>query len=785
MFRSFILFFFILSQSFGINAQDVYKQNIRGVIVDNQSGFPLIGATIKIANTNPVKGAISNIKGEFVIENIEIGRIVLEASYIGYNSTTIQNLVLISGKELSVKIQLKEKLTNLNEVIITDVSDKRKALNKMALVSARAFTIEETKKYAGSYGDPSRMVRNFAGVGSTGDTRNDIIIRGNSPLGVLWRLEGVDIPNPNHFGSLGSTGGAISILNNNLLENSDFMTGAFAPEYGNVLSGVFDLKLRSGNKSKKEYWGQIGLNGIELGAEGPLSNKGSFIAAGRYSTLELFELIGIGLGVGATPQYKDISFKLDLPKTEKYGNITIFGILGTSFIEILQKNKNKNDQSYTPSGFDSKYSTKMGFIGFTHTYFFNKNIRDKLSILASLNTQDIIIHKLNDNKKTLHYSSNSNENKYSITYDINTKINARNVIKTGITGKYFIFNYLDSVKVTGNIFRSISNKSAGTSIWQAYVQWQHRFTENISMVSGLNTLLFSLNKSKNIEPRFAIKWQIKNNQSVSFGAGMHSQLQPSNYYFYINPDIDNSVATNINMGLSKAFHSVIKYDYNLSKDMRIRAEVYYQKLYNIPISKSFGAFSMLNEGSGFYFNLLDSLENKGTGTNYGLEFTVEKFYSDNYYFLVTSSFFQSKYKGFDNISRNTTFNGNYIINALGGYEYNLDNKNKKVLTFNIKTTLAGGKRYIPIDLEKSKEEGKEILIFEDAYLKKYKDYFRTDIRIGFKLNGKKITQEWAISIQNVTNKKNVFQRQYSVKTNKVNTEYQTGLLPLGVYKIYF
>lgn len=143
----------------------------------------------------------------------------------------------------------------------------------MATVSARSFTVEETSRYAGSLNDPSRMAANYAGVSSTSDARNDIIIRGNSPLGVLWRLNGMEIPNPNHFGSLGTTGGPVSILNNNLLDKSDFLTGAFPAEYGNALAGVFDLQMRSGNNEKTEFLGQVGFNGFELGAEGPIGKK--------------------------------------------------------------------------------------------------------------------------------------------------------------------------------------------------------------------------------------------------------------------------------------------------------------------------------------------------------------------------------------------------------------------------------------------------------------------------------------------------------------------------------
>lgn len=171
------------------------------------------------------------------------------------------------------------------------------------------------------------MAANFAGVSIVDDSRNDIIIRGNSPIGLLWRLDGVEVPNLNHFSAAGTTGGPVSMINNNLLANSDFFTSAFPAEYGNAMSGVFDLKMRNGNNQKREYVGQIGFNGFELGAEGPFKKgEGSYIVNYRYSVLGLMSKIGMKSGTGdATPYYQDLSFKINLPRT-KIGKLSLFEI---------------------------------------------------------------------------------------------------------------------------------------------------------------------------------------------------------------------------------------------------------------------------------------------------------------------------------------------------------------------------------------------------------------------------------------------------------------------------
>src|SRR6056297_3149497 len=304
---------------------DKITQNIRGKIIDKDSKSPLPGATVLITSAKPVKGTSSDADGKFRFEDVPVGRKDIKVSYVGYGSKQIRYLILKSAKELVLTIELEENVQKIDEVVVKGYR-KDQPINDMAKVSARSFSIEETEKYAGSWGDPSRMAQNYAGVISAGDQRNDIIIRGNPPIGLLWRLEDINIPNPNHFGALGATGGPVSMLNNNLLTNSDFFTGAFPAEYGNALSGVFDLKMRNGNNEKREYTGQVGFNGFELGAEGPFSseNRASYLANYRYSTLSITDKLGFNLGVGAIPEYQDLNFKVQLPW--KKGKLTIFGL---------------------------------------------------------------------------------------------------------------------------------------------------------------------------------------------------------------------------------------------------------------------------------------------------------------------------------------------------------------------------------------------------------------------------------------------------------------------------
>ena len=252
-------------------------------------------------------------------------------------------------------MKLEEKINNIGEVVVKASAKKAEAQNELAMVSARTFSVEETERFAGSLGDPARMVANYAGVMTQNDSRNDIIIRGNSPSGVLWRMEGIEIPNPNHFGAQGTTGGPVSMVNNNLLTNSDFLTGAFPAEYGNALAGAFDLNLRSGNSTEHEFTGQVGFNGFELGAEGPLlklknGQNASYLANYRYSTLEVIDKMGFNVGTGAAiPEYQDITFLVDVPGT-KTGRIKLFGLWGKSFIALGRDLSDTAENQYNPRG---------------------------------------------------------------------------------------------------------------------------------------------------------------------------------------------------------------------------------------------------------------------------------------------------------------------------------------------------------------------------------------------------------------------------------------------------
>jgi len=790
---SIVCIFVILNLS--LNAQTI-SQTVRGTVMDKQTKVTLPGANVLLTHLDPVKGTSSDENGNFRFTDVPVGRISLVVTYLGYHEVVLNNLNLQAGKELVLNIYLEEMAQSIDEVRIVHNIDKTEPTNRMATVSARGFTVEETERYAGSRNDPAKMAANYAGVMGVDDSRNDIIIRGNSPLGLLWRLEDVDIPNPNHWGNSGSTGGPVSMLNSTLLENSDFYTGAFPAEYGNALSGVFDLKMRKGNNEKYEFLGQAGFNGFELGAEGPLSkNSGSsFLINYRYSTLGLFSKLGMDFGAVGVPEYQDLAFKVDLPNT-KLGHLSLFGLGGISYIEIWPSRNPDGLNYYGPDALDITSGTNMGVVGLSSLYTINPRTYLKVTLAAM--GQDAFTEgdTLSEDKVRFRvYQLHQIENKLSTSAVLNHKVNAKHLVKGGISSKLISSNNHDKYWAEwANEYRTQLDFEGYSWLIQPYIQWQYKPIDNIVLNAGLHYNHYTFNGTHSLEPRLGAKYNITNRQSVSFGYGLHSQIAPPFVYYIQEYQDDGSyIRTNTELGLTKAHHLVVGYDLKINTFTRIKIETYYQKIFDAPVdAKGSNPFSMLNNGASFEFSMPSYyLTNKGTGENYGIELTLERFLNKGLYFLFTTSLFDAKYTGSDSKTYNSAFNNNYGINLLAGKEFYFGrsaSKRQSSLVIDIKGMLAGGKRKTPWVAVYNEEEKiyERVWDYNRAYDEKMKDYMKADLRIMYRLNKKGVTQEWGIDISNLFNYRNLQSERFNEITGETAPVYQTSMMAIPHWRIIF
>lgn len=484
---------------------------------------------------------------------------------------------------------------SLGEITVRSARTKEQTINEMDVVSARTFSVEETERFAGSLGDPARIVANYAGVMTQNDSRNDIIIRGNSPSGVMWRMEGIEIPNPNHFASLGTTGGLVSMVNNNLLMNSDFLTGAFPAEYGNALAGVFALNLRSGNPAKNEFLRQVGFNGYELGAEGPLfgtgqGQKASYLANYRYSTIELMNQIGFSVGTGAAvPRYKDFTFVMDVPGT-KYGRFKLIGLWSQSLINLGRDLSDTSANQYNFRGTATDFGSGLSAIGLTHTWFPGPKTRLR-STLSWQRTYSIAVldFVVSDAFKPF-YRGYEKESKISFTTQLRGKFGSGSSYMAGLNIDLFGLDYVDSVFLKKyQKFITRSDVQGQMMLYRAYAQAQHNFGKRLSANVGMHMQMAAINNQFTAEPCIGLNYSLSETTSVNAGAGLHSQLQPRGIYFSqaYQPLTGNYLRTNEDLDLTRSFHQVLVFQKMLSDEFRIKAETYHQYLFKVPVKPDF------------------------------------------------------------------------------------------------------------------------------------------------------------------------------------------------------
>lgn len=776
----------IIALTGSINAQTIY-QTVRGTVVDKISQSPIPGAVVMLLNAVSASGNVSDENGKFKLAGVPVGKQSLKISFMGYKEVVMQNLSVNAGKELVLNISMEEDVTAMNEVEITAKVEKNKPLNDMSAVSTRAFSVEETQKFAAAANDPARMALAFAGVVSSGDGNNNISIRGNSPNGLLWRMEGVEIPNPNHFSNVGTSGGGISILSAQLLNNSDFSTGAFAAEYGNALSGVFDLKLRKGNNQKREYTIQAGVMGVDLSAEGPFKKgyDGSYLINYRYSTLSVLGKMGVPLGDAIT-NFQDLSFNIFLP-TKKLGNFSAFGFGGLSDqVSYAKKDSLKwGEDEFT--SYNARFYSNTGAVGLTNTRLFSNQSYLKTALVLSGNKNGYEQLKIQDDYATFikDYDQRYTQTKVTLSSTYTRKLSAKSNIRTG-----FILNQLGYDLLQRNTNDSVVlaeeiNVKGSTQTAQAFFQWSYKLTPKLTSNIGLHYFQLFLNNSNSVEPRGSLKYELNNKNNFSLGYGLHSQLQPIGVYFAKQyADANNYTTPNKDLGLSKAHHLVIGYDRILNGFSHIKTEVYYQHLFNVPVSQDRNStYAILNAEQGYD---PEPLSNKGLGRNYGLELTYERFLHKNLYYLLSASLYDSKYKAANGNWYNTRFNTNYAVSFTAGKEWTLSDKLKgRIIGFNIKSIYVGGFRYTPIDLPASIAAGEEKLQDGKTFENKNPDYYRLDIRFSVKRNFKHVTSTFAIDIQNTTNRKNVGGQYFDMKSGQIKYFYQTPLLPLISYRLEF
>lgn len=768
-------------QTIGLN------QTIRGSIFDIESRIPLIGATVIIKETNPPIGTITDINGIFRLEKVPVGRISLLISYIGYEPKVIPELLISSGKEIVLEVGLKEQISELKEVVVKAYTKKDKPLNSMATLSARTFSVEEARRYAGGFDDPGRLAASFAGITTENSRDNTIIIRGNSPKGLLWRLEGIEISNPNHFANQATFGGGgISAISALVVGNSDFFTGAFPAEYGNAVSGVFDIKLRNGNNEIHEHAFQLGTMGIDISSEGPFSknNRASYLFNYRYSTMGLLKEIFPEDIKNFIPVYQDLCFKINIP-TKKTGIFSLWG-LASADKSTFPAVEDTSKWEITMDRMDNKVNLSIGALGLNHRYIFGKQswLNTSLAVTGDyMKYEDDILDY--DLKHHEYNNINVVNFKYTLTSVYNHKFSAKHSNRIGFILDNMHYNLdLQYAPVVGQKLFSIAEENGVSNIIRFFSQSKINITKRFMINGGLHGHYFNLNNEFVIEPRLGLTYSLNKSQSVSFAYGKHSRIEPLTLYFAkVYQDGNNFNQPNKDLKVSKAHHLVLAYDISLNPNLRLKIEPYLQYLYDIPVIPD-SNYSVLNmETEWFHFD--NELINTGIGKNMGIDFTLERFLQNGSYYLFTASLFDSKFKGDDGIEHNTRFNTQFVINFLYGKEWIMGIQHNKILGVNVKVNFSGGKRITPINQGQSILAEDVVYYYTNLFKNREPDKLHVNATINYRINKKNHASIWSIQMMNIFLTKESYGYFYNYKSRWVEPWELAVPTPSLSYKIEF
>lgn len=779
--KPYIVFFFLFS-CLAATAQ-IPVQTIRGKIIDRDSHKPLVGASVSTTGGEKKWSAVSDAEGLFVLRNVPVGRIKIQCSYIGYAPYTTGDIIVNAARETELTIEMDEERKMQQGVTIIATRNPEAPVNKFALVSGRSFSPEETQRFAASGNDPSRMALGFPGVQANSDVNNDIIIRGNNPVGMQWRLEGVDIVNPNHFARKGSSGGGITIFSLSMLDNSDFLTGAMPAEYGDVLSGVFDMHLRKGNDQKTEYTLKAGLIGLDFSTEGPIEKgRSSYLVNYRYSTLSLLGAIGLNLvGARLRDNFQDLSFNLAFSNKNKKSQWNVWGIGGYSKETEVPVKDTLNWKQYDDYAIYD-FQTKTGAIGIGNTL----TLSDKSFLHSSLVLMGQRITYVDDTLTTKQVAATVNNELYDndrLTFAtaFNHKFSALANIKTGFYVNDIIYQFKRNTLNFNTLQnQTIINGAGNTWLLQPYAQMSIKPGVKWTINPGVHVMHFALNNKTTLDPRLSVQYKINNRQSISVAYGLHSKILPMGYYFFNGPP--NNIYPNYNLDMIRANHYILAFDQLLKKGWRLHAELYYQRLFHVPIvNDSSRTFWMLNEIEGY---ASEALVSKGKGANKGIDLSLEKSFSKGIFMIATFSLYSSTYEALNGHTYNTRFNAGTAGSWTGAKEWTL--KANRVFQAGWKVIYNGGFRVTPLAAVQS---GNREPVEDESmpYTQKIDPLFRVDGRLQLRKDKAKHSWQLALDIQNLSDKKNVdpLSRRYDPSVNRWVYNAESGIVPVLSYQIDF
>ena len=763
-------------------------QTVRGTIKESFTERVIEGVVVKLLTENSVyKEAISDARGNFTFSDVQLGFYDIQFTHIGYKSFIQPSISVTVSKETVLNIVMESTGKNLDEVEVNPNKERGIPNNEMANSSVFSIHPNDARRIAGGLDDPIRVAGTLPGVtAATSFSANFVSIRGNSPRSLKYQMEGVELPNPTHFARIGGSGGTFTIFSMQLMDKSDFYTGAFSAQFGDALGGVFDVKFKKGNSNQHEMTFQIGSLGAEFGSEGPLSkkNNSSYVLNYRYATVALGRI-----GNPSSPTYQDLSFNIDIPLAKSKGKLQFFAIAGTSdrTRSALQDSSEWKESLDRTTLYLASTTATMGAV--YKKYIGTKSVF-KATAAGSYSKQtdnknylqddfSIIRQKINEYSSIPITGALSLKHKFGLRHSNITGLSYNTTTHDWRAEKYSFNQNMQIVLMDG---------SGRSNLFKAYTQSKFSVTENFNILAGVHFLNYDVTNQQTVEPRLSFNYQINARHSVSLSSGMHSQIE--NYATYLYEETNSTGATinpNKDLRLSKAIHYILGYKGKVFKNHRLRIEAYYQQLYDVPVD-SF-TFSTINLEE---LSDLRALTNSGTGQNYGIDLGFERYTDNGLYYIFNSSFWRSLYTAGDGIQRSSAFDNNYNLRFIVGKEYKLKASQTKKgvdryrsFSWNGSLNVLGGQVYTPLDLLNSRIEQETIYDESVAFTEKGETLLFLDFNFSYTINKKKRKSVWAIQIKNLLNNGNALYREYDTILDREVEVKSTSFFPNIYYRLEF
>ena len=761
-----------------------FTQTIRGTVVDGEDHNPIPGVTIQLFDVQSdslIGSCLTDDKGNFLKEEVAVGMLRLRLSAAFYSPLILEDIHLTSSKEVVLDLQMTHAAVELSKVEVSSKTMRGEPVNRMSISSAVTITPEMTEKIAGSWDDPMRVVTTYPGIVQQNSGFNYFTVRGNSPLGMLYRLEGIPIHNPNHFSFIGSNGGFVTQFSSSLLSNSDFFSSVFPAEFGNATAAVFDFRFRRGNNKRREHTFKASFFGLDLATEGPFSknSKASYVMNYRYSTLGLLALM-IDVG-GLQPAYQDFSFNVHVP-TKKGGSFRVFGVGGLSSFLLAATTDSSKWSEESSRRTQRTFGSNSGVGGIAFYQPVGKRGYLHAAAAASaghyFDRSDFLEDDLSWDRREF---SEYNSWRATATVDYNLKFNKRHSNKTG-----FIYNYVDhnyqkeQFSTNINALQILNSTKGGASYLQAFSQSVISLNDKLDLNAGVHLLYFALNNKLGVDPRVGLSYQPNSSSTIAVGYGHHSRIEDPTFYF-IQDSLGNYL--NQNIGLLKAHHTTLRYAKMITKSLKLTTEVYFQYLYDVPAEVN-GTYSVQN----LFLELPQGqLYNVGEGKNYGVEVSLQQFTLKGFYYMISGTIFESLYKSGDGVWRNTEFNQRFSYNVVGGKEFKLkpkENKQRSIgLNFNFKHS--GGTWRTPVDLVSSIDYGWTQFDHSNPFSQKQPNLYNLDFTFSYSSSRKKISQRLAFNIKNMVSNRAILREEYDEDTQSIKQIKDYGVIPVLSYSIHF